>query len=291
VSAETFLLIGAGGLVGSHLRSALAGQRVICTYRRSVEPGALALDITSQEPVRRAIREVRPTVVILAAAEAHVEACERDPDTTRRVNVDAARVVADAARAVGARLIVFSSEYVFDGTAGTYVEDDERRPLNEYGRQKVALEDIALAMPTAVVCRTSGVFGYDAARKNFVCQLVDRLGAGAEFAVASDQSITPTYAPSLARAVVELALGGYSGTFHVAGPRILNRVEFARMAADAYGVPTSLLRPRKTSELGLMARRPLACGLDVTKLEKTLGHGLTDPESALAELAARERAA
>jgi dTDP-4-dehydrorhamnose reductase len=181
---------------------------------------------------------------------------------------------------------VFSSEYVFDGAAGQYAETAERHPINEYGRQKVELEDLALASGRALVCRTSGVFGYERQRKNFVTKLVDHLREGQAFDVPSDQLITPTYAPSLGSAVVDLVEEGATGIVHTAGPRILSRADFSTRVAEAFGLPTSLLRMLPTSELGLVAQRPLRCGLNVDLVKHRLGHPLADAQDALRELAA-----
>jgi dTDP-4-dehydrorhamnose reductase len=283
-AAGRFLLLGAGGLVGGHIRAALAGRDAIYTYRRETPPEALQLDITDAAATRRVIRDVAPTVVVLAAADAYVERCEREPGPTWKVNVDAAMTVADATRAVDARLIVFSSEYVFDGTAGRYREEDQRRPINEYGRQKVALEDIALAAG-GLVCRTSAVFGEDPHRKNFVCQVVDKLRSGQVFDVPSDQLVTPTYAPSLAWAVVGLADRGLTGVFHVAGPEVMGRVEFARAITSANGLDPQLLRPRPTRDLHLWAERPERCGLVTDKVRAVLGRPLVSVQEALRDLA------
>jgi len=110
------------------------------------------------------------------------------------------------------------------------------------------------------------VFGDDPQRKSFVCQLVDRLRAGDTFDVPSDQLITPTYGPSLARAVVKLAEQGRTGLFHIAGPDVLGRVEFALLVTDAFALDPGLLRPRPTTELGLIAKRPERAGLRTEKL-------------------------
>jgi dTDP-4-dehydrorhamnose reductase len=279
------LLIGAGGLVGRHLGQAFSGMHVTATYRRDPPDGGIALDITDHDAVRRTIRDAKPDVIVLAAADAYVERCEREPAATRLVNVEAPRAIAAEAKTLGARLVVFSSEYVFDGTAGGYAEDAERRAINEYGRQKVALEDLALATGRGLVCRTSGVFGDDPWRKNFVLQLVDRLRAGQPFDVASDQLITPTYAPALATAVATLIRLGERGIVHVAGPRILGRLEFAKLVTESYGLPAELLRARPTAELHLAAPRPLRCGLDVNRLRGLLGSDLTSPDIALRQLA------
>jgi dTDP-4-dehydrorhamnose reductase len=284
-----FLVIGGGGLVGSHIHAQLGPRRSTATHRQAPPPGSVLLDITDHSATRQVVRDVQPDVVVLAAADAYVERCERDPVVTRRVNVDAARAIASAARDVRALFVVFSSEYVFDGTAGKYSEADERRPINEYGRQKVELEDLALA-GNGLVCRTSGVFGPDPRGKNFVLQLRDALRAGRPFEVPSDQLITPTYAPWLAEAVIALVDQGHVGTFHVAGPRIMSRTSFAHLISDAFGLPKELLIARPSRELGLVAARPERAGLVVDKLRASLKLESMDAETALRSMAADEAA-
>ncbi|MBA3739636.1 MAG: SDR family oxidoreductase [Chloroflexi bacterium] len=283
-----YLVIGADGLVGRHIQSALAHGSSVATYRRDPERDGLLLDITDHAATRRIIRDAQPEVIVLAAADAYVERCERDPEGTRRVNVDAARVIAEAASNTGSLLVVFSSEYVFDGTAGAYSEKDERGPINEYGRQKVQLENLAHATGRGLVCRTSGVFGSDPRGRNFVLQLRDALRSGQPFEVPSDQQITPTYAPWLAAAVVSLAAGGHVGTFHVAGPQIMPRVTFARLIAGAYGLPDHLVVPRSSRELGLIATRPRKAGLLVDRINAILALEPIMPEIALRLMAGDE---
>jgi dTDP-4-dehydrorhamnose reductase len=288
MSASPVLLIGAAGLVGLHLRVAFADRPVTATFHRRPAAGAQALDITDANAVRAIVARVQPDVVLLAAAEPYVERCEREPAETRRVNVDGARHVADAAHEAGALLVVFSSEYVFDGEHGPNTEDDPTAPLNEYGRQKVELEVIARQVKRSLICRTSAVFGWESAGQNFVCQLVRHLRAGNQFVVPNDQVVTPSFAPSLATAVQALVDSGQTGTFHVAGPRVVSRTDFARCAADAFDLDASLLSPRPTSELGLFARRPKNAGLQTNRLRQVIGRALADPINALQEMAATE---
>jgi dTDP-4-dehydrorhamnose reductase len=221
--------------------------------------------------------------VIVAAADAYVEGCERDPVTTRAINVTAVeRLIALAPRAT---IVVFSSEYVFDGRVGPYGEDDPTAPINEYGRQKVALE--ALARGTDhLICRISGVYGWSAPRTSFVAQLVDKVRDGRRFSVPADQVITPTPAPDLARAVIDLVERGARGTFHCAGPEILARPEFARRAALAFGLDPTLIDPVPTASLGLRAARPVNAGLRTDRLRSVLGRAL--PTSALGLAAMRD---
>lgn len=289
MSAARYLVIGAAGLVGSHLVSALRGRPVVTTYYRTGAPGGAPLDITNVNAVRAVVGAARPDVVLLAVAEPYVERCEREPETTRAVNVGGTRAVAAAAAECGATLVVFSSEYVFDGTRGDYTEDDVPAPLNEYGRQKVEVEEIARASGPHLICRTSGVFGFETARKNFVLQLVDALRAGREFTVPADQLITPSYAPSVADGVVELLDGSRRGTFHVGGPEIMSRIEFARRIARVFALDASLLRTPETREMGLAAARPFRAGLSDATLRAVLGHALTPVDAALRQMAGEVR--
>jgi len=277
-----WLLLGATGLVGTHLRAALGGRDVVMTSHRAQLPGSVPLDLTDHAAVTRVIQEARPDVIVVAAANAFVEQCEREPIATRVINVDAVRYLANAAPY--ALLVVFSSEYVFDGSAGTYAEDDLVTPINEYGRQKVAVEAIARERPDHLVCRVSGVYGWSAARTSFVCQLVDRLRAGQRLRVPADQVITPTPAADLAGVIVELVDRSARGIFHAAGPEILPRPEFARRAAQTFGLDAALLDLRTTAELGLAAPRPLRAGLRTDKLRAFLGHGLSHSVDALAAM-------
>src|SRR5438309_7091784 len=266
-----WLLLGASGLVGTHLQGALRERNVVMTSNRSQVPGAVTLDLTDGAATAGVIGETGPDMVAVTAAKAFVEECEREPEATRAINVDAVRRVAEAAP--DALLVVLSTEYVFDGKAGPYVEDDAVGPINEYGRQKVALEAIARERAAHLVCRVSGVYGWSAARLSFVHQLVDRLRAGRRMRVPSDQVITPTPAPDLAAAIVELVDRGARGTFHAAGPEILSRPEFARRGAETFGLDPALLDMRTTADLGLAAPRPLRAGLRTDKLRTLLGHG------------------
>jgi dTDP-4-dehydrorhamnose reductase len=284
------LLLGGGGLVGTHLRSALQGRRLIATWHRTAFADGIPLDLRDAEAVRALIRSARPGVILLAAAEAHVERCEIEPDATRRVNVDATRVVVEAAVACDALVVAFSSDYVFDGSAGPYPEHAPLAPLNEYGRQKIALEEAVRAAPRHLICRTSGVFGWEPLRRNFVCQLVEALRGGRRFAVPTDQLITPTYAPDLAAAVIALCDGGTTGVIHAAGPVTLARADFARRVARAFQLPEALLDPRPTAALGLRARRPARAGLLTHRLRNVLGERMRAPEVAIDDMRDREPA-
>ena len=283
------LVIGGGGLVGRHVAEALPGPDTIVTYHREPIRDALPLDVTDDAATTALIRKTAPSAIVLAAAEPSVERCETEPGVTRRINVESARPIAAAARAIDALLAVFSSEYVFDGVLGEYDESAPVHPVNEYGRQKVELEEIARSVPRHLVCRTSGVFGWEPARKNFVCQLVDRLRRAEEFRVPADQLITPTYAVDLARIVVALIQRGENGTVHAVGPEITTRVAFAEKVCHAFGLDGHRIVPTRTADLGLKAARPERAGLCDRELRLRLGASMPPLTEALARMRSSER--
>jgi novobiocin biosynthesis protein NovU/D-mycarose 3-C-methyltransferase len=163
------VVVGAGGLVGgAFLRLAARGSLDVVAAPRSVD----LLDEASLDRLAEGLAS--GDVVVCAAARPHVEGCELDPVHTRRIHVDGTAALGLRAAARRVPFVAFSTEYVFDGTLPRpAVEADTPAPLNEYGRQKLALEERLQDVPGALVARTSAVYGVEKARKNFVLQLVD----------------------------------------------------------------------------------------------------------------------
>jgi dTDP-4-dehydrorhamnose reductase len=281
--AERALVIGASGLVGSCLLEALRRRGVPAagTYRRHALPGLEHLDLLDAGELSRALDRHRPAVVYCPAAEPNVELCELRQGETWAANVGSAeRLAAEAARR-GARLVYFSSDYVFDGEAGPYREDDPPSPVSAYGRQKLAAERAVGRARANVIVRTTVVYGWEPQGKNFVARLVERLGRGERMKVPSDQLGSPTYAPNLAEVAVALGQGGARGLFHVVGPEVLDRHAFAVLAARAFGLDPGLLDPVSTESLGQVARRPLRAGMIPTRAERATGIAMTRAEEGL----------
>ncbi len=273
-----FLVVGASGQVGGFLCSELQarGESFAGTYNSYATPGMLPLDVRDAGAVAEVFGRVAPRVVLLPASLTHVDHCEQHPDDAYAANVAGAAHVARHAAESGARLVYFSSDYVFDGLAGPYREDAVARPLNVYGWQKLAAEHfVATNVPDALIVRTTVVYGREPQGKNFVARLVQTLGQGGRMRVPDDQVGSPTYAPDLAGAVLDLVAAGRSGVLNVAGRERASRYDFAVAAARAFGVDERLLDPVPTSALAQPARRPLDAGLDVARAERLLGRALT----------------
>ena len=250
--------------------------------------GQLALDLRDEAAIRQAIDRERPDLCVLAAALTNVERCEGEPELAEALNARAPAVAAAACRAAGGRTVYLSTEYVFDGTAGPYGEDDAVCPISVYGRTKLGGERAVLAAdPAALVVRTTVVFSFSPGDKNFLMQLLERLGAGEPMRVPADQISSPTYAPFLGATIAALATT-VSGVLNVAGAEVMDRATFAETGREALGLDPGLIVPVRTSELGQRARRPLRAGLRVHRLGSL---GIPPPrlEMALADVAERRR--
>jgi dTDP-4-dehydrorhamnose reductase len=203
-SDPVVLVTGGGGQVGRALRRELPSARSLSRAE---------LDVTDRGAVIEAAKGV--DVIVHLAALTDVDACERDPKVADSVNAVGTRNVVVAAEDVGARIVYLSTNHVFDGTKeGEYVEDDPPRPVNAYGRSKLAGED---ELPSrGLVVRTSWVFG-GGGERNFVRKVLEAASRDGDVPVVDDQMGRPTWSRDLASALAQLAREGTTGLLHVAG--------------------------------------------------------------------------
>ncbi|MEZ6188256.1 MAG: SDR family oxidoreductase [Planctomycetota bacterium] len=263
------LVIGASGQIGGHLRSQLLarGDEVVGTYGSVAQPGLRALDLEDPDAACALVAEVRPDVVLLPAGWTWVDGNEDDRARSFLLNCEVPRRIAEACRDVGAVFVTYSTDYVFDGAAGPYAEDDPVHPLNVYGEAKLQAErELQATGAECLVLRTTTVYGPETQGKNFVYQLVRRLRAGQPFKIPSDQVATPSYGPDVAAATLGLLERGARGVWHVAGPDVLDRAAFALVACDVFDLDYDAIEVKTTAELGQRAERPLLAGLKTDKL-------------------------
>lgn len=267
------LIIGASGLVGSALlRGAkVSGSDVHGTCFQHPSPTLLPLDIRDRASLEGLLTALHPDIVYLPAAIGSAEEVEVHPEESFAVNVQPVKELATLLQKRGTPLVYFSSDYVFDGTSPPYAETAPTSPINAYGRQKVLAEEaIQERLTRFLIIRTAVVYGCEAQGKNFSCRVLQVLRRGEVLKVPRDQKSNPTYAPNLARAVRELALGGACGIFHVAGSAPVLRSDFAFTIARTFGLPMHFISPVDSSELGQKALRPKDVTLDLSKALSTL---------------------
>lgn len=274
------LVTGISGYVGWHLAArAGARRRLVGTYLGRMPPGGLEahrLEVRDAGAVRALVEAVRPRAVIHAAYR------QDEPE----VNVAGTRHVATACEAVGARCVLVSTDMVFDGQQGWYRETDAPNPLGPYGASKVAAEREVLSRG-GIVARTALVFGFDPLDPITDRLVVRPLRRGEPASLFVDELRTPTYAPDLADALLELAdldpadasRAGFHGLLHLSGPQRLSRYELGLKLARAFGLDPSDLRPTRREQSGLA--RPPDCSLDTSLARRTLRTRIRSVDEAL----------
>lgn len=243
--------------------------------------GRPELDLAQPETVLKALREVKPDVVVSAAAYTAVDRAESEQDIAFAVNRDGARAVAQAASDIGIPVIHLSTDYVFDGTKDTaYVESDPTGPTSVYGHSKLEGERaVSEATDNYVVLRTAWV--YSEYGNNFVKTML-RLGENRdEINVVADQFGCPTSANDIAAAVVTIARklvedtsAPLRGVFHLSGTGETNWANFAKQIfalSAENGGKSIVVNDITTEQYPTPARRPANSRLDCSKLEEVYG--------------------
>ena len=253
---------GASGFIGKKLLGVFRDHQVTGVCFSHPRPGLVPVDLRNSESVRAFMDETRPDVVIHCAARPSVDWCELHPEEARKTNLQASYNLAGECGRRGSRVVFMSTDYVFDGVNGPYTETDAPNPINVYGRLKLEAENaIRRLADKHIIVRTTNVYGFDPESKNFLMALLPRLARGEHVSVASDQFGNPILATDLCSVTKELVLKQRTGTFHVAGPDLVNRVEWLRRAAQVFGADPSLVSGVLTSELDQPAPRPRKSGL------------------------------
>ena len=261
------VVLGNAGQLGVELIRELASRGYDVTGWDKAE-----VDITDAAATGRALASAAPDLVINAAAYNQVDVAEREPLAAFQVNALAVRNVAVACRQLDARLVHFSTDYVFDGRAGRpYTEEDATHPLGAYAVSKLAGELYAQAyIENPLVIRTSGVYGpggLHTARGTFV-ELMLRLAISPQpIRVVEDHVASPAYAPALAARTVELVERSETGVFHVGGGTPISWFAWARLIFQAAGLSPEL-RPTSEREYRTEARRPKFSALSNGKMER-----------------------
>lgn len=274
------LLIGSTGQLGSEFIKNNPGHQIIA-------PVKTELDITRSEAAASAVRDARADWVVNTAAFHNVPQCEEQPEQAFRVNCVAVRDLALACRTHDARLMTFSTDYVFSGERRQpYREDDCPAPLQIYGISKLAGENAALAVAPehAVVVRTCGLYGETGAASkggNFVDKRVADARRGEPQEMGSDQTVCPTSTHDLSNAVYALMASGPpgSGVYHLVNEGECTWFEFAKTIYEYMGSKTELRPVDRQGKSGTM-RRPLYSVLANTRA-RALGVALPPWQDAL----------
>ncbi|MCE9685758.1 SDR family oxidoreductase [Shewanella sp. AS16] len=268
------MITGATGLLGRAVCARLEGEhRLIATGLSRVGAGQHSLDLIQAEQVRRFVASHKPEVIIHCAAERRPDVSEQDPQATLALNLNATRTLAEAAKANGAWLLYISTDYVFDGTAPAYAEQDRPNPLNFYGESKWRGEQIvAETVPDAAVLRLPILYGRverleESAVLVLLKSLLDKRPQALDHWAMRRPTSTADVAAAMAQ-LLRLRLQGrpLSGIYHFSAGETLTKYQMALALADLLGLDTAHLHPM--DEPGDSAKRPHDCTLKCERLAR-----------------------
>jgi dTDP-4-dehydrorhamnose reductase len=262
-------IIGASGFIGKQILTALRSvNHLTVGTSRSPCAGLIHLDLASPDVDALRLNTCGITHAIIAAAVSSVAECERDPIVTRLVNVEGSLRLAHQLCREGIRTVAFSSDYVFDGADGQYVEEAPVNPLNEYGRQKAELEKglMDITGGNVLIIRLSKVFDVIRGSGTLLDEMASNLSQGLPVLAAADQFFCPTFIEDVVAAVLHLIASERTGIVHLCAPTKISRLQLARKVACSFGCRLDLVQEISLQDLGENFRRPLDTSMVCTRL-------------------------
>ncbi len=289
------LITGASGLLGINLAQEMLSKHEVIGVARSALTHApfrvVKADLSDPSCVDLVLDGVRPAWVINCAALADLEACERDPDNARRLNVD---LPAQLAKSCGARNILFvhiSTDAVFDGGKdGFYVEEDAPNPLGVYAQTKLEGEYAALSQnPRAIVARVN-FYGWSLSGKRSLAEFFfNNLMNHKSMTGFTDVMFCPMLVNDTARTLVKMLEKNLSGLYNLVGPQAMSKYQFGVEIARKFTLNEGEISPKSILSSSLTARRSLNLWLSTHKLSTALGESLPQFSTGLDEFYAQQQ--
>jgi dTDP-4-dehydrorhamnose reductase len=275
--SRNLLITGASGFIGGNLAVRGSSLWNVCGTFLNNEiklknvRTIRELDVTDIEAVRSIFYEFLPSVVVHCAAISSMEYCANHPELATEVNVVGSRNISLVCKEIDARVIYLSTDLVFDGFRGNYEEEDTPNPICVYGRTKLAGEKAILSFGTGqCIVRIALTFGFSSnLSRCFTESLIDKLQAGMQVSLFTDEYRSPIYVDSLCNAILDIADRRETGTFHLGGPDRINRHEFGLLAADVFGFDRDLIVGTSVGAFGFRDRRPKDCSLNSHRAART----------------------
>lgn len=275
------LVTGASGLLGLNLSLAAstAGYQVtglVHSHSLAGVPFCIRqVDLLDVQSTLECIESTKPDAIIHCAAVANLNTAEKSPELAQRLNAEIPGVLAAAASRWGLPFVHISTDAVFDGQLGGYVESDPTHPLSVYARTKLAGEQaVQAAYPNALIARVV-FFGWSLSGKRSLSEFFyNNLHAGQKMKGFSDTFFCPLYVEDLAAALLEMLVKDLSGIYHVVSPENLSKYDFGIRLAQRFGLDPELIEPVRMMEVERGVTRSLNLVLDPKKVQVALGRTL-----------------
>ena len=279
---KTILVTGSNGLLGQKIIYALRNKdniRSISTSRgvnrMKAREGYIyeSLDLTHKSEVIRVFEKYKPDTIINTAAMTNVDTCETKREEAWIQNVTCVENLIECCQKFNSHFIQLSTDFVFNGLNGPYIETDETDPLSYYAITKLEAEKkIENSGLKWSILRTIIIYGVvdDNSRSNIILWAINSLRNRKTITVINDQFRSPTLSEDLADACVSAALKEATGIFHVSGREVMNILDIVQIVADYFKLDSTFIKPVSSEELKQPARRTPVTGFIIEKAEKEL---------------------
>ena len=275
------LITGANGFVGYYLVQQLLHKNyeIIATGKgpdklpfSDPKLNYLSLDFTDRQKVEEVFRHYKPDIVIHSGAISKPDECEQNQEMAFRINVSGTENLLEAAALYQSLFILLSTDFVFDGKKGMYVEEDHREPVNFYGTTKMLAEDLVFRYPCSwAIARTISVYGKNhTERSNIVYSIAEAIRSGRQLKMFGDQVRTPTYVEDLASAIICIVEKRKTGIYHIGGEDVRTPYQMAVETAKYLGLDTDLISEVSEENFPQPARRPPKTGFNISKAKREL---------------------
>lgn len=267
------IVFGADGFIGRHFLKAYRKfyPDVIGTSNKK-SSGNIHLDLLCPDISNLNLKEKGYSHALIAAGIANVARCEKEKEYTRSVNVLGVLELARQLSAAGLKVIWLSSDYVFDGHSGNYMENSPVNPVNEYGRQKREVEKhiINECKGNVLILRLSKIFGIDRGDGTLLDDIAHKFSSGRKIFAARDQVFCPTYVKDLVETLIRIQEGDFSDIINICPRPPWSRLNIAREVAWSFGLGRNLIHEISLKDLGEDFERPLKTDMATTRLNVEL---------------------
>ena len=272
---EKTLVIGGSGLLGHYLKENLADSDTYFTYNESKlnSEQTTFLDITNDHNLEKIFETVKPDTVYHVAAITNLDWCENNEQKTFAVNTNPINNIVNLANVYNSKLIFVSTDSVFDGVKGNYVENDPLNPINIYSKSKVEAEKIVKNLDDSLIIRGT-FFGIKKNKESFLSYLLKQLKNGKKIKVPEDKISNGLFVNDFAKTLIEMNRKKLSGLFHIGSFDNINNFEFAKEIANIFGYEDDLIQNSLFQDIfhekNLVAKRPLNTTLNVNKISNII---------------------
>ena len=281
-------IIGASGYIGRYLVESYRRGFADCigTSHSSETAGLTPFDIRSPDLDSLRLEESGHEAVLIAAAKPNIGYCEQHPVEAHAVNVAGTLDLVRRISRTSLKTIFLSSDYVFEGTTGSYGDASATHPTTEYGRHKASVEgEIPSLTDNYLILRLSKIYGQEKRDGTLLDEMANVLSDGHEVSAAADQYFSPTLVGDVVDVVHAVQERGLSGVMNLCSPKGISRYEIAMALVEALQVDPALVKKINLHDIPAMAGRPLNTTMRCSRLEKEIAPTFLPLERAIETVA------